>query len=274
MAMRQENNRKRIRLVLQYDGTNYCGWQVQPDARTIQGVLEEALVKIDPESSRITAAGRTDAGVHAMEQIACFSTKAVHPPHIFQNALNAQIPKDIRIVSAEYCSPDFHPRFDAIRKSYLYIIHEGHILSPFLTRYCWSLPYSLNVTHMREAAAYLMGKHDFSSFRATGCGARSTEREIYFISVSEERSMRFLQFDLQGNFMILRIEANAFLRHMVRNITGTLVEIGRGKNKPGDMAEILSKKNRAGAGPTAPPEGLFLEKVLYKRQDGSSAGRP
>jgi len=269
----QQDIRKHIRLVLQYDGTNYCGWQVQPDARTIQGVLEEVLVKIDPESSRITAAGRTDAGVHAMEQIACFSTKAVHPPRTFQNALNAQIPKDIRIVSVEYCSPNFHPRFDAIRKSYLYIIHEGHITSPFLTRYCWSLPYSLNVMHMREAAAYLMGKHDFSSFRATGCGAQSAEREIYFISVSKERSMRFLQFDLEGDFMILRIEANAFLRHMVRNIMGTLVETGRGKIKPGVMAKILSSKDRAVAGPTAPPEGLFLEKVLYEGQDESSRGR-
>lgn len=268
-----KEDRKQIRLVLQYDGTDYSGWQVQPEARTIQGVLEEALVKIDPASSRIVAAGRTDAGVHAIEQIACFSTDVDHPPYVFQNALNAQIPKDIRILSAEYCDPGFHPRFNAIRKSYFYIVHQGHIPSPFLTRYCWSLPYNLNVAQMQEAAAHLIGRHDFTSFRAAGCGARSAEREIYFISVSKEKSMRFLQFDLQGNFMLLRIEANAFLRHMVRNIMGTLIEIGRGKSKPGDMAEILSKKDRSAAGPTAPPEGLFLEKVEYERQAGSFENR-
>jgi len=255
--------RKYLRLVLQYDGSEYSGWQVQPDAVTIQGILEDVLVKIAPDASRLIASGRTDAGVHALEQVVSFSTASDHRPSVFMRALNAQIPRAIRVISAEYCKSSFHPRFDAAGKRYTYIISTGTDIAPFLVRYAWHIPYRLNISRIRKASTYLVGEHDFSSFQASGCSAQTTTREIYSISIKQSRSMRFLPFTIHGTFLVISIEADAFLRHMVRNIIGTLVEIGRGELLPEDIVQILFLRDRSVAGPTAPAAGLFLEKVFY-----------
>ncbi|MGE5894305.1 MAG: tRNA pseudouridine(38-40) synthase TruA [bacterium] len=254
---------KQIKLTIQYDGTEYAGWQVQPKERTIQGTIESFIKNLAPDHSSLIAAGRTDAGVHAIEQVACFKTSSHHEPGVFRKALNAQLPPDIRILDAEECNPSFHPRYDAKSKTYVYLIHQGETVSPFLYRYVWNVRYTLNVTAMKEAAHHLTGKHDFTSLQASGCAAKNPVREISFLDIRRMRSLRFLHFSLRGNFILFTVEANAFLRHMVRNIVGTLVDVGRGAMEAEEIKRVLSAKDRTLSGPTAPPGGLFLQKIAY-----------
>ncbi len=254
---------KTIRLTLAYDGTNYHGWQIQPNSISIQQVLQEKLSVITGENVSVLSAGRTDAGVHAVGQVASFSTAARHGPEVFQRALNAQLPRDILILAAALADDTFHPRFDARKKVYAYVIANNRELSPFAVRYSWKIPHPLRIDEMRAAAYCLIGRHDFSAFRASGCGARTTERTIEAIEIAVHTGINFLGFRLEGDFCVIRITADAFLRHMARNIVGTLVEVGLKKRRADAVAKLLRSKSRPDAGPTAPACGLFLERVCY-----------
>jgi tRNA pseudouridine38-40 synthase len=252
-----------IKLTLQYDGTDYSGWQVQRKGATIQGLLEDALFTITGERTRITGAARTDAGVHALQQVAVFSTESLLEPHMFVKALNGNLASDIRVIKAEVCENDFHPRYDAKNKTYSYIIYKTSAYSVFLERYSWSIPYKLNCGTMREAAFYLKGEHDFSCFRASGCSSKHPVRTMHSIEIAELPSVEFIGFHFNVPVIKISITANAFLRHMARNIVGTLVETGRGKYPPSRMKEILQSRDRKLAGRTAPARGLFLERIRY-----------
>ncbi len=253
----------KIKLILQYDGTNYSGWQIQKEETTIQGKLEHAVFTVTGENLRITGASRTDAGVHAFEQVATFTTKSIMKPDVFQRALNANLPDDIRIIDSEEVSEDYHPRYHARNKTYSYLITNTLINAVFLKRYTWQTHYKLNDNAMRKAADHIIGKQDFSCFRASGCASKHPVREVTGISISSLDSIELITFKLNTPVIKISVQANAFLRHMVRNIVGTLVEIGRGKIPTEKMKEILESKDRKNAGPTAPASGLFLEKIVY-----------
>jgi tRNA pseudouridine38-40 synthase len=254
---------KQIKLTLQYDGTDYSGWQVQDNERTIQGILEDAVFKITGERIRITGASRTDAGVHAFAQVAAFRTSSGLAPEVFSRAINANIPNDIRVIKAEESAADFHPRYSAKNKTYSYLISQPGDYSVFLRRYSWQVNYKLNSDSMKEAADYLSGTHDFTSFRASGCGSKNPVRTIFKIEVSALPSVDFMSFRFNVPLIKISIQADAFLRHMVRNIAGMLVEIGRGRNPASHMKEVLNLKDRCFSGPAAPPNGLFLEEINY-----------
>ncbi|MCG6550817.1 MAG: tRNA pseudouridine(38-40) synthase TruA [Candidatus Magnetominusculus sp. LBB02] len=252
---------KHILLLLQYDGANYSGWQRQPNAVTIQGSIEEALSKITGRATVLTGAGRTDAGVHALGQAASFFTESQLLPDVFLRAVNALLPHDIRVVGADYVADDFHCRFSAWRKRYFYVVLNDSPVSPFVCRYVWNVKYALNIEAMKQSAAALAGRHDFKSFCAADTDVQNTVREVFHIEVEPMRTLPFMGAEIKGNFIKITIEADGFLRHMVRNIAGTLVDIGRGK--AGDIREILKAADRKMAGVTAPGRGLFLEKVYY-----------
>lgn len=252
-----------IKLTLQYDGTNYAGWQIQANAATIQGHLEEIIFTITGERSRVTGAGRTDAGVHALEQVAVFGTNTNLSPDVFMRALNSDLPPDIRVVKSVECPEDFHPRYDAKNKTYSYLISGMGLYSVFMQRYSWNMRCQLDRNSMKEAASYLIGRHDFSSFRASGCSSKTPVREISGIEISEMNTIGFISFSLDVPLIKISITATAFLRHMARNIAGTLVEAGRKKFPPSRMKEILAAKDRRLAGKTAPACGLFMEKIVY-----------
>jgi tRNA pseudouridine38-40 synthase len=254
---------RNIRIVIQYDGTHYHGWQVQPRSTTIQAVLQERIAKITGEQVSVIAAGRTDAGVHALAQVASFKTSSRLSCDTVKTALNALLPDDIRIT--EVCEADlaFHPRYDAKGKVYFYIIANMPVISPFLHNYAWRVPQALDFQKMCTAASLLQGTHDFTSFRASGCGAKNPTRTIFRNSLEKLGSIDFMTAGLSGNFLKLSIEGDAFLRHMVRNIAGTIIEIGKGKLKPEVITELFKAGDRTLAGPTAPARGLFLERVNY-----------
>jgi tRNA pseudouridine38-40 synthase len=254
---------KHIKIILQYDGTNYSGWQVQKKDTTIQGLLEDAIFSVTSQRVRVTGAGRTDAGVHALEQAAVFGTDSGLEPDVLLRALNANLPEDIRIIHSEECPEDFHPRYDAKNKIYSYLISRTGPCSVFLKRYSWQMPYQLNSDAMRTASGYLIGKQDFSSFRASGCSSKHPVREIMDISISETDTIEFIALKFDAPVIKISIQANAFLRHMARNIVGTLVNAGAGKYTPEKMNETLEAKDRRAAGKTAPACGLFLEKIEY-----------
>lgn len=254
---------KNIKLILQYDGTNYAGWQVQKNAATIQGHLENVILAITGEHSRVTGAGRTDAGVHALEQVVVFKTQSRLEADVLHRAINAHLPSDIRIMDAQECPEDFHPRYDAKSKTYSYLISGMGAYSVFMSRYSWNIRCQLYIEAMKEAAFYLIGRHDFSSFRASGCSSSHPVREITGIEISEMTTIDFIGFRLNIPVIKISITATAFLRHMARNIVGTLVDAGRKKLPPSRIKEILDAKDRQLAGKTAPACGLFMEKIVY-----------
>lgn len=254
---------RKIKLTLQYDGTDYSGWQIQKNDATIQGLLEDAIFSLTGERSRITGAGRTDAGVHAFEQIAVFETTSTLSLDVVLQALNAKLPMDIMVTESEECPEDFHPRYKAKNKRYSYIISNKVPGSVFLNRYSWQLGFQLNIEAMREASEYLIGRHDFSCFQASGCSAKHPVRELSSITISDLAPFEFITFRIYTPVIKITIEGNAFLRHMVRNIVGTLVDIGSDKYPPAKIKEILGSMDRRNAGQTAPAHGLFLEKITY-----------
>jgi len=267
---------KNIKLLIEYDGANYHGWQAQNTAIshqrsaasqknivTIQGILENTIKRITGEEAALISASRTDAGVHAVGQVASFKTNSNLKPATLQRALNAILPEDIRILNAGETAAAFHPRYDALGKSYFYIISNTIFSSAFLYRYAWRTPYALDLDKMKKAGDSLLGRHDFSAFRGAGCGAKSTTRDITSLSIEKISSIDFMTAKINGNFIKITVEANAFLRHMVRNIVGTLVEIGRGRMTIASVSEAIKLKDRRKTGPTAPAHGLFLEKVKY-----------
>ena len=254
---------KYFKLIIEYDGTNYQGWQTQRSGQTIQDMLGKTVTDITGEQIQLISASRTDAGVHALGQVAVFRSAARLSADTMKRALNAKLPKDIHILDVEELDSDFHPRYQAVKKSYFYLIEKTQKQSVFFYRYAWRIPASLDLASMNKAAIILQGKHDFSAFRGSGCGAKTTVRTIHSITLSRYDSLDFMTARIQGDFIKIRIEANAFLRHMVRNIVGTLTEVGKGRLSPETVTNILTSCDRKIAGPTAPAKGLFLEKVFY-----------
>lgn len=254
---------RRIRLLIQYDGTAYMGWQVQPSGATIQGILQDNIFRITEEHVNVIAAGRTDAGVHAIGQVAAFDSLSRLHVSIMKKALNALLPPDVRVIDLMDAPQDFHPRYSALGKKYSYIIANMKDIPVFIRKYAWRISAPLDTEAMRAASVHLLGTHDFSSFRGSGCGAKNPVRTVHCLTLEKLPEAGFLFATLPGDFIRISIEADAFLRHMVRNIVGTLVETGKGKMSPERAKEILSSGDRRLAGPTAPAQGLFLEKVLY-----------
>ena len=254
---------KNIKLLIEYDGANYHGWQRQKNHTTLQEIIEDRLLRITGEDASLISASRTDAGVHAIGQVASFRTNSNLEPTTLQRALNATLPEDIRILNAGETAEAFHPRYDALGKSYFYIIANTNFSSAFLYRYAWRVPYTLDLDEMKKAGDSLLGRHDFSAFRGAGCRAKSTVREITSLSIEKISSIDFMTAKINGNFIKITVEATAFLRHMVRNIVGTLVEVGRGEMTLISVSEAIKLKDRKKTGPTAPAHGLFLEKVSY-----------
>lgn len=247
-----------LRVVLQYDGTDYVGWQRQATGTSIQGLLEDALRPIEGADVTVHGAGRTDAGVHALGQVASFRLTATIDPQALARALNAVLPLDVRVAAAEVMPDDFHARFSAIGKVYDYRIVNAPFASPLVRRYVWLVVPPLNIAAMREAAASFVGEHDFVAFQ----GPRSHVR-------SSVRTLRRIEWEGTGgpeDPLVLRIEGDGFLRHMVRTIAGTLVEIGLGRRAVDDIASILASNDRTRAGTTAPAAGLILREVLYSHK--------
>jgi tRNA pseudouridine38-40 synthase len=243
---------RNIKLILEYDGTSYHGWQKQPGLPTIQKVLEDSLFLLFQERVETASAGRTDAGVHAKGQVVNFTTHtSISSPHI-QPALNSYLPKDIRVKKVRQVEMDFHARKSALGRVYRYLIYNGGFLSPFYRNFVWWVPFNLDPDLMRKAGKFLIGKRDFSSFQSQGSSVSSTVREIKKFSLFEK-----------GKFVLIYIEADSFLYKMARNIVGTLVEIGRKKIVACEMEKILEAGDRRMAGPTAPPQGLCLVRVKY-----------
>jgi tRNA pseudouridine38-40 synthase len=241
-----------LKITVEYDGTNYCGWQIQPNGESIQAVLERAISTFFGAPSRITASGRTDAGVHAIGQVANFLVNKEIEKFRILRGLNALTPPDITIKEVEIVPDSFDARRDGRSRVYEYHIINRATPSPFYLNRAWHLHEALNREAMREAMRCLLGEHDFSSFRAAGCEAIHPIRKVYQ-TVLEPR----------GDLLVYSIEATAFLRHMVRNIVGTLVEVGRGLREPQSFNELLEACDRNKAGPTAPPHGLYLVEVKY-----------
>ncbi|MEW6109220.1 MAG: tRNA pseudouridine(38-40) synthase TruA [Nitrospirota bacterium] len=254
---------RHIKLLIEYDGTNYQGWQSQKSGITIQDILKREIFSITDEHVRLTGASRTDAGVHALGQVAVFATCSRLPADTISRALNAKLPQDIRILNAEEIESHFHPRYDARRKSYFYIIAMKTKQSAFLYRYVWDVKTKLDIEAMIKASGYFKGEIDFSALRASGCSAKTSVRRVYSLDITHHRKIGFMTATIKGDFMKIRIEANAFLRHMARNIVGTLVEVGRGRISPETVERIIESRDRRKAGPTAPSNGLFLENITY-----------
>jgi tRNA pseudouridine38-40 synthase len=252
-----------IKLLLEYDGTAYQGWQSQRSGITIQDILSGTIGSITGERIRLIGASRTDAGVHACGQVAAFTTGSDLSADVLKRALNARLPQDIRILSAGEIHHAFHPRYDAIRKRYVYLLRLTGTGAAFLSRYTWYIRTMLNTDAMTKAAEYFSGEHDFSAFRGSGCSAQTTVRTISTIRISVLDALDFMTISMPGSYIKVAMEANAFLRHMARNIVGTLVEVGRGRISTEDIPAILASKDRTAAGPTAPAAGLFLEQVFY-----------
>ena len=245
---------RRVKLTVAYDGAAYAGWQVQPGETTIQSVMEGALARILQEPVKLRAAGRTDAGVHARAQVVDFADSGKRDTETIVRGGNALLPGDIRILSAEVVPEGFDARRHASQKEYRYFLFLSPVASPFLSRYAWHLPSSLDPDAMREALASLVGEHDFSSFRGQGCTARTAVRTIFRAGVTRHDEPGLYSVDVAGS---------GFLRHMVRNIVGTAIDAGRKKHPPERMEEILAARDRAEAGITAPAHGLFLWRVGY-----------
>ena len=254
---------RKIKLILEYDGTDYHGWQIQDEGLTIQGILENRVQKLTKEPGKVIGAGRTDAGVHALGQVAAFRTESEHDISVIKKALNATLPQDIRIVDVTEVHDSFNPRDDAVRKSYFYIIANERKSSVFLHRYAWTVPQHLALSPMLQASGALIGTHDFTSFMGAGSGIKNPVREVFSLDMDEIGEIDFMTASLKGDFIRIRIEARGFLRHMVRNIVGTLVEIGRRRILPDRMREILESRDRRLAGQTALANGLFLERIVY-----------
>jgi len=243
---------RNIKLILEYDGTRYYGWQKQPKVPTIQETMERSLSLLLKEKVKIIAAGRTDAHVHAQGQVVNFHTSTSLPLHSIKPALGSYLPEDIKVKRVEEVPLNFHAQKSALNRTYKYVIYNHPFLSPFYRNFVWYIPFNLKPEPIRKASQFLVGEHDFSSFQSQGSPAFPLRR-IERIDILKK-----------GKFFVIYTKANSFLYKMVRNIVGTLVEVGRGKITPLDMKIILEARDRKAAGPTAPPQGLYLVRVEYK----------
>jgi tRNA pseudouridine38-40 synthase len=273
--------KRNLRLLIAYDGTDFHGWQRQPNAPTVQECLELAIERILGEKARVYGSGRTDAGVHALNQVANFKTDCPIPCENLVKALNDALPPTVRIKDAQEAPSQFHARYDVRSKTYRYRIFQGPVGSPFLARFVWNYPYPLAVDRMARAAKLFIGEHDFTSFSALEGSARGEslsngcdeQEPVAPASLPAPRlaettmvrrifASRFFRRPRTA-MLIYEVTGNGFLHHMVRNMVGTLVEVGRGKLEPNDIIRILHARDRAMAGPTAPAQGLCLVRVEY-----------
>lgn len=243
---------KRIKLTVAYDGTDYCGWQIQPNGITIEEVLNKKISKLTGEDIRIIGASRTDSGVHALGNVAVFDTESTIPPERFAYAINQRLPEDIVIVQSEEVPEDWHPRYQDCTKYYEYHILNSSIPDPLRRRTTNHVSFPLDEIKMQEAARYLIGTHDFKSFCNIRTNTEDTVRTIYTLDVVRKKEE-----------ITIRISGNGFLYNMVRIIAGTLIRVGRGFYQPEQVQEILETKKRTEAGVTAPPQGLRLVKIEY-----------
>jgi tRNA pseudouridine38-40 synthase len=286
--MRSPSNLQNWRVTLAYDGTDYRGWQVQPGEPTIQGELQAALGRVTGESPLPQGSGRTDAGVHALAQVASFALQARIPAENLGRALNRTLPASIRILEARFAPEGFHARHSATAKTYEYRVFlertegargdaEAAICLPFLARYVYACPWLLDFDALQASAQSFVGEHDFMSFAATDPDVTSRSRETetddepatairaIYGSTWERRTIE------DGSLLVYRVRGEGFLHHMVRNMVGTMIDVGRGYLKPEAIAGILTARERRAAGPTAPARGLFLHSVEYGEETGATS---
>lgn len=252
---------RNIRIVLAYDGTPYLGWQMQPQGPTLQSVLQDSLKVITGERIIVKGSGRTDAGVHALGQVANFHTMSPMNPQAFARALNSVLPDTVAVLGADEVPPSFDAQFSAVKKLYRYRVFNSSTRSPFELLRSWHINTALDIESMSSASSILLGYKDFSSFRAAGCVARIPVRTLMKCDVVRE-----------GDFISFELEADGFLRHMVRNIVGTIVDVGKKRFSTADFSTILAARDRRRAGIAAPPHGLYLVRVDYPAQDVSDRG--
>ena len=266
------------KLTLAYDGTDFHGWQVQPDRPTVQGALADAIERVTGERVLPQGSGRTDAGVHALGQVASFRLNAPIPPANLHRALNRTLPPAVRVMAAEHAAEDFHARHSVSAKTYEYRIFRGEICSPWLARYVYALNWPLHVERMLAAVPLVVGEHDFTSFAASDPDLTTRQAEAPDLGGDSEDGpetdgpgnvRRIFASELslretdEGELLVYRVRGSGFLHHMVRNLVGTFLDVGRGHFAPEDIPVILEKRSRAEAGATAPARGLFLESVEY-----------
>lgn len=244
---------RRIVLTIAYDGTAYSGWQAQANAVTVEGTLREAIRKLSGEDVVTIGASRTDAGVHALGNVVAFDTESPIPAENWRPALNSFLPQDIRVMNSCEAAADFHPRFDAHSKRYEYRIAMGPVVNPLRCRYVCGVHEELDLAAMQKGAEAFVGEHDFSSFCSAGAQTESKVRNVTKCEVYRD-----------GGEIVIGVEGDGFLYNMIRILAGTLIDMGRGAKSPESMGRILESRDRTQAGPTAPPEGLTLIKILYK----------
>ena len=258
---------RNLRLKLSYDGAEFAGWQVQPGRTTVQGALASAIGRLSGENVLPQGSGRTDAGVHALAQVASFRTASAIPSENWMRALNHILPASIRVLEVTEVAPEFHPRTSALAKTYRYRIHRGAICPPFLARYVWHYPYPLQESAMAAAAGVILGEHDFTSFAAVDPDRAERiaagEDIPSSIRTTNLRTIFSSAWAREGEELIYTVRGSGFLHHMVRNLVGTFVLIGKGTVSPEDLRRILDARERTAAGPTAPAGGLYLVEVEY-----------
>lgn len=276
--------RRTLKVTLAYDGSAYCGWQRQARGVSVQGLLEEALSRIEGSPVTVHGAGRTDAGVHALGQVASAVAATALDTRTLRRAMNSMLPPDVRVIEVEDTPEGFHARFSAKDKTYEYWIFEGDVQPPFARAWSWHRTYRLDLSAMDQAAGALVGTHDWSVFQSSGTGVRSAIRTLTHASVRVEpvhagpvgltdgRDPAASPSNADGRFIVFRVEANGFLRHMVRAIAGTLVEIGEGRRAADSIPALIASRDRVLAGPTAPALGLVLVGVDYGASHGSGRG--
>ena len=247
--------RQKIKLIVEFEGSAYHGWQVQPNGITVQEVLQSCLQKITKKKTTVISSGRTDAGVHAEAMPAHFITDSKMSEREFMKAFNSLLPHDIVVKDVAFVPMDFDARRSATKKTYRYTILNRDYPAALFYRRCMFVPFSMDIPGMRRAKQYLVGEHDFSAFRASNCEAKNPIRKIHKIDLIKK-----------GDFIYLIFEGNGFLKHMVRNLVGTLVEVGRRRMKAAEVRSILESRDRNRAGPTAQPQGLCLVNVVYPKQ--------
>lgn len=254
----KDRKMRNLKVILSYDGADFSGWQVQPDKATVQGALASAIGRITGEKVLPQGSGRTDAGVHALAQVMTFVTESSVPTENFLKALNDILPASVRVLQVSEAPADFHARHSAEAKTYRYRIYRESICPPFLARYVWHYPYPLDEEAMARAASFVVGEHDFTSFAAVD-PERGREDE----PASNVRTIFFCSWERTGEELIYTVRGSGFLHHMVRNLVGTFILVGRGTLPPDDVTRILEARKRSAAGATAPASGLYLVSVEY-----------
>jgi tRNA pseudouridine38-40 synthase len=267
MASNEEFQRARNwKLTLAYDGTDFHGWQVQPEGATVQGTLADAIERVTGERVLPQGSGRTDAGVHARGQVASFVLEAPIPAENLQRAVNRTLPETVRVLRSEVVPAEFHARHSVAAKTYEYRIYRGEICPPWLARFAWALNWPLDAERMRAAAEKIAGTHDFTSFAASDPDLTTRLSEGAGEVAERDGNVRTIfesDWSQEGEFLIYRVRGNGFLHHMVRNLVGTFIDVGRGHGEPDSLAGILEARSRSAAGATAPARGLFLDSVEY-----------